>query len=151
MRQYNPAAGVATFKSQNSTASMSSSEPQGSARRRQQGSPRATARNMATKPDSLHARSSSLQRNQANTRSSHSANGFGHGRGEEDEVELSLLSGQERRQAALGVDSADGEDVREKSKAPLSKKDKQAMVLLIILCTPVSNSICNALAHFDLF
>lgn len=130
---------------------MSSSELQGSARRRQQRSPRALAPNMATKSASPPARSSSLQRTQANIRSSHSTNGFGYGREDEEEVELSLLSGQQRRQAALGVDTDDVEGVREKSKAPLSKKDKKAMTLLIILCAPVSNGICDVLADFDLF
>ena len=106
---------------------------------------------MPTKSASPHARSSSLQRNQANTRSSHSANGFRYGREEEEEVELSLLSGRERQQAALGVDTEDVEGVREKPRASLSKKDKQAMALLIILCTSVSDGICNPLVNFDLF
>ena len=122
---------------------MSSSEQQGSARRRHQGSPKTPARNMATNPDSPHSRSSSLQRNQANIRPLHSANGHHFGREDEDDVELSLLGEQERRQAALGIDSADVEGVREKLKAPLSTKDKKAMALLIILCTHVSNGICS--------
>jgi len=136
------AAEFATFKSQDPTASMSSSEPQGSARRRQQGSPKTSARNMATNSDRPHTRSSSLQRNQASIRPLHSANGHNYDREDEDGVELSLLGEQERRQAALGDDSADVEDVREKLKAPLSMKDKKAMVLLIILCAPVSHSTC---------
>lgn len=98
---------------------------------------------MATNPDSPHSRSSSLQRNQANIRPLHSANGHHFGREDEDDVELSLLGEQERRQAALGIDSADVEGVREKLKAPLSTKDKKAMALLIILCTHVSNGICS--------
>jgi PAT family acetyl-CoA transporter-like MFS transporter 1 len=120
---------------------MSSSEQQGSTRRRHQGSPKTPARNMAANSDSPHPRSSSLQRNQANIRPLHSANGHNYGREEEDEVELSLLGEQERRQAALGVDSADVEQVREKPNIPLSTKDKKAMALLIILCTHVSNGI----------
>jgi len=129
---------------------MSSSELQGSARRRQQRSPKSPARNMPTNSASPHARSSSLQRNHANIRPSHGANGHSYGREEEEEVELSLLSGQERRQAALGVSTEDVEGVREKPRAPLSKKDKQAMALLIVLCMPVSNGICAVVADFDL-
>jgi len=90
---------------------------------------------MATNSDRPHTRSSSLQRNQASVRPLHSANGHNYGREDEDEVELSLLGEQERRQAALGVDSADVE----KPRVPLSTKDKKAMALLIILCTHVSN------------
>lgn len=123
---------------------MSSSELQGSTRRRLQGSPKTPARNMATNSDSQHTRSSSLQRNQASIRPLHSANGHNYSREEEDDVELSLLGEQERRQAALGVDSADVEEVREKPKVPLSTKDKKAVALLIILCTHVSNGICSA-------
>ena len=97
---------------------------------------------MSTNPDSPHTRSSSsLQRNQASVRPLHSANGHNYGGEEEDEVELSLLGDQERRQAALGVDSADVEEVREKPKVPLSTKDKKAVALLIVLCTHVSSSI----------
>jgi PAT family acetyl-CoA transporter-like MFS transporter 1 len=74
-----------------------------------------------------------------------------YGREEEDGVELSLLGEQERRQAALGVDSEDMEQVREKARAPLSRKDKNAMALLIILCMHVSNDTCQTTADFDLF
>ena len=96
---------------------------------------------MSTSSDSPHTRSSSLQRNQASIRPVHSANGHNYGGEEEDEVELSLLGDQERRQAALGVDSADAEEVREKPKVPLSTKDKKAVALLIVLCTHISNGI----------
>lgn len=142
---------------------MSSPEPQGPARRRQQKSLKPVARNrqqksrkpsaldMSTDPAGLHGRSSSLQRNQASIRPPHSANGHDYGGEEEEEVELSLLGEQERRQAALGVDTEDMEEVSEKMKAPLSRKDKQAMTLLIILCTLLSNGICQALAEFDPF
>ena len=47
-----------------------------------------------------------------------------------DEVELSLLGEDERRQAALGLPSEDASG----SKRSLSTRDKKAMTLLIILC-----------------
>src|SRR5258708_1275512 len=131
-----------------STSSMSSLEAQRSARKRLQGSSTTPSHNMAADSASLHARSSSLQRHQASTRSPRPANGHHYALEQEDGVELTLLSDQEQRQAALGVDS---EEVREKLKAPLSKKDKQAIVLLIILCTPVSTNFYNARADLDLF
>lgn len=55
-----------------------------------------------------------------------------------EEVELSLLSEQERRDASL--DEEDGEDYirTPKSKPQLSGKDKRAMALLIVLCESVT-------------
>jgi hypothetical protein len=78
-----------------------------------------------------------------------SANGHHYDREIEDEVELNLLSEQERRQAALDVNSSEVEQFRDKSKSPLSKKDKQAMALLIILCTFVSSDLCDAQADLE--
>lgn len=51
----------------------------------------------------------------------------------EDDVELSLLGDDERRQAAYGVDREYGSGVGD-SKHPISAEDKRAMVLLCVLC-----------------
>lgn len=54
--------------------------------------------------------------------------------GEEEDVELSLLGEDERRQAAFG---AEGEGI---DKRPISLKDKKAMALLCVLCEQYSHS-----------
>lgn len=51
---------------------------------------------------------------------------------ENEDVELSLLGEEERRQAAAGLDQEYG--APDDSKRPLSAKDKKAMVLLSVLC-----------------
>ena len=53
------------------------------------------------------------------------------GSADSEEVELSLLGEEERRQAATGIDE---DDVGYTSKRPVSSKDKRAMVLLCVLC-----------------
>lgn len=49
---------------------------------------------------------------------------------DEEDVELSLLGADERRQAAFGLEVEQEED----HKKPISLKDKKAMVLLCVLC-----------------
>lgn len=49
-----------------------------------------------------------------------------------DEVEMSLLSSEERRLAAAGVSLDDA--YVSKGKAGISTKDKRGMILLIVLC-----------------
>jgi hypothetical protein len=54
-----------------------------------------------------------------------------------DDVELSLLNGDERLEASNGYNYADVDDGYgggTASKRPLSSKDKRAMVLLVCLC-----------------
>lgn len=48
-----------------------------------------------------------------------------------EEVELSLLGDEERRQAARGLEE---EELGYDPKRPISTKDKKAMVLLCVLC-----------------
>jgi hypothetical protein len=58
---------------------------------------------------------------------------FANGHGDDDELELSLLTGEERRSARVGAE----EEVLELEydpKRPISPKDKRAMVLLCVLC-----------------
>lgn len=50
---------------------------------------------------------------------------------ETDDLELSLMNGEERARAAEGFDDP---SVGEKKSKQLSSKDKRAMVLLVILC-----------------
>jgi MFS transporter, PAT family, solute carrier family 33 (acetyl-CoA transportor), member 1 len=52
----------------------------------------------------------------------------------EEEVELSLLEEDDRRQAAAGFVDGNGH-LEAKHKAPLSAEDKRAMTLLCVLCT----------------
>jgi hypothetical protein len=54
------------------------------------------------------------------------------GNADSEEVELSLLGEAERRQAAAGLDEDDEVDYN--AKRPVSSKDKQAMILLCVLC-----------------
>jgi hypothetical protein len=55
---------------------------------------------------------------------------------ETEEVQLSLLGEDERRQAAQGLGETEeqGYSVELESKRPVSAKDKRAMILLIVLC-----------------
>ena len=52
-----------------------------------------------------------------------------------DEVELTLLNEDERREAGAGVDGFGLESGAEKAKSTLTAEDKKAMVLLSILCS----------------
>jgi PAT family acetyl-CoA transporter-like MFS transporter 1 len=57
----------------------------------------------------------------------------------EEEVEMSLLGEEERRQAANGlVDSVEEYGNGFESKRSVSAKDKRGMVLLCVLCTSSS-------------
>jgi hypothetical protein len=82
--------------------------------------------------DTTHAMSSSLDNVQhINPRTPRGNRSFGYDTTEEDEVELTLLGEEERRQAALGLEEArESKEV----KRPLSARDKRAMVLLSVLC-----------------
>jgi hypothetical protein len=60
------------------------------------------------------------------------------------EVEMSLLSGDERSRAEPGFADGNGY-IESKHKAPFSLEDKRAMVLLCVLCTwlpPRSSAWC---------
>lgn len=50
-----------------------------------------------------------------------------------DEVELSLLEEDERREAGLGMDD-EGQPDHPAVKRPISSRDKRAIVLLVVLC-----------------
>lgn len=53
----------------------------------------------------------------------------------QDEVELSLLGEDERRQAAIGLTLEEEQEyLAQAEKKPVSTKDKKAIALLIILC-----------------
>ena len=54
-----------------------------------------------------------------------SVNAFRYGREEEEELGFSLLSGRERRQAALSVDTEDVEGVRKKPRKDLFVQEGQ--------------------------
>lgn len=61
---------------------------------------------------------------------------------EVDEVELSLLGEEERRAAAAGLTLEEEEYLGQADgKKPFSARDKQAIVLLVILCT------CQKICH----
>ncbi len=63
------------------------------------------------------------------------------GTGDEDDVELELLNEEERVQSARDFGYANGTSAVEQediSKKPISPKDKRNMVLLCVLCMPVS-------------
>jgi len=51
-----------------------------------------------------------------------------------EEVEMNLLSGDERSRAEPGFADGNGH-IEAKHRAPLSLEDKRAMVLLCVLCT----------------
>jgi hypothetical protein len=61
-----------------------------------------------------------------------------------EEVELSLLSDEERLQAGDGLGLADMGGVEYDAKRPISSKDKRGMVLLCVLC---SLSLLPAVCH----
>lgn len=62
----------------------------------------------------------------------------------EDDMELSLLGEEERRQAAEGLEDV---SLRNVSKKPMSSKDKRAMVLLCVLCKFFRVIFCTALSE----
>lgn len=61
-----------------------------------------------------------------------------------EEVELTLLEEDERRQAAVGV-ADDGPAMAGRPKPPMSAKDKRSMILLCVLCeSPCCHRECLA-------
>lgn len=57
-----------------------------------------------------------------------------YGNSSEDELELSLLGEEERRQAANGLESEEQGFATPEGKKPVSNKDKRGIALLIVLC-----------------
>jgi hypothetical protein len=90
---------------------------------------------MPRSANGAHGQSSSLERIQADIRSPRSRSGADYPRDEnEDEVEMRLLgNGNEQRDTLL----AEADEDKDHSAKPMSTKDKRAMTLLIILCTPL--------------
>ena len=89
--------------------------------------------------NSAHGQSSSLERLQADARSPRSRSGADYPRDERDDtVEMSLL-GNGGRVHDSSLLAEEEEHEKDRAAKPMSKKDKKAMTLLIILCTSRAN------------